>query len=420
MAFDIVLVEYDHPAVNAFAILKDIAGRRPHIPVILVVEWDEKVAIPAFKLGAVDYVVKAADSFRALFFKLDRVPAASAPLEERAELNLEEVSGRERLERQLRDALATASDTQRSFNTAAEHFRQTQARLQATIDQERASREALEAKLAEADASRQDAQRLAVGMTTARSGPVRAPHGGRDRARRGGGSSCRARAESCRARRPSSSEPTQRRALEATAAAEQLAQVSAEFRVGLANAIRSRDDLTHQLREATAALEESRHHREKPNPQPPPSTSGGVKRKSLPPPQTPLLPARHSNSSSRRRPLRSSRPEERAAVERAALAQEAAARQSELEDAARRARRKPQCSRAGPGEGGDSAPARGATGGIRLADAEARFRESLAQHDAAIASADQRSHGARTEAGGTRGGARAGRGTAAIGSCGIG
>ena len=62
---------------NAFAILKDIAGRGLRIPVILVVEWDEKLAIPAFKLGAVDYVVKAADSFRALFFKLDRVAAAS-------------------------------------------------------------------------------------------------------------------------------------------------------------------------------------------------------------------------------------------------------------------------------------------------------------------------------------------------------
>ena len=120
---------------------------------------------PPSSLGAADYVVKAADSFRALFFKLDRV-SPSAPLEERAKPNLEDVSGRERLERQLRDALATASETQRSFNTAAEHFRQTQARLQATIDQERASREALEAKLADADASRQNAQPLAAAMTT--------------------------------------------------------------------------------------------------------------------------------------------------------------------------------------------------------------------------------------------------------------
>ena len=155
-----------HPGVDAFAILKDVAHRRLRVPVILVVEWDEKLAIPAFKLGAVDYVVKAADSFRALFFKLDSVPAISPPLEGHAELleadadlNAAEVASRERLEERLADALATARDTERSLNTATEHFRESQARLQATIDQERTQRETLEAKLAEAEASRQEAER---------------------------------------------------------------------------------------------------------------------------------------------------------------------------------------------------------------------------------------------------------------------
>ena len=148
--FDVVLVEHDHPGLDAFKILKDIADRQPHVRTVLVVEWDEKLAIPALKLGATDYVVKAADSFRALFFKLDRIRAVPAPVESvnRAELNLQEVATRERLERQLRDALAAASDTQRSFDTAAEHFRQSEARLQAAIEQERAARGMLEAKLA--------------------------------------------------------------------------------------------------------------------------------------------------------------------------------------------------------------------------------------------------------------------------------
>ena len=141
LSFDIVLVEYGHPGVDAFAILKDVAHRRPQVPVILVVEWDEKLAIPAFKLGAVDYVVKAADSFRALFFKLDRAPAISPPHEGHADLleadadqKAAEAAARERLERELGDALATARDTERSLNTATEHFRESEARLQATID----------------------------------------------------------------------------------------------------------------------------------------------------------------------------------------------------------------------------------------------------------------------------------------------
>ena len=155
LPFDIVLVEYGHPGVDAFAILKDAADRRPQVPVILVVEWDEKVAIPAFKLGARDYVVKAADSFRALFFKLDRMPPAA--IEAKAEPSQEELAARDRLERELRDALAAQTDTERSLNKAADHFRESEARLQAGIAQERANRETLETRLSESETSRREA-----------------------------------------------------------------------------------------------------------------------------------------------------------------------------------------------------------------------------------------------------------------------
>ncbi len=128
--FDILLVEHDHPGVDAFGILKDIADRGLPVPVILVVEWDEKLAVPAFKLGAMDCVVKSADVLRALFVKLDRTQAYSPPTKQHA--------------------------------GAPERAREGDVRLQASIEQERAHRQALEAKLAHSEAARRDAeQRLA-------------------------------------------------------------------------------------------------------------------------------------------------------------------------------------------------------------------------------------------------------------------
>ena len=233
--FDIVLVEYDHPGVDAFAILKDVAHRRPRVPAILVIDWDEKLAIPAFKLGAVDYVVKGADSFRALFFKLDRVPAVSKPLEGHAALNLDEVTSTERLQRQLRDALATASDTQRSFDTAAEHFRQREARLQAAIDQERATRDALEAKLAEAEASRRVAGEQRAGETSP--GIEHAQRPAEDATELAQAAARRAALEERVAELEAELEDAdQRSALEAAVAAERLTERESEFGAMLAGA----------------------------------------------------------------------------------------------------------------------------------------------------------------------------------------
>ena len=77
-------------------------------------------------------------------------------------------ANRERLERQVRDALAGASETQRRFNTAAELLREGKTLLRATIDQERADRDTLAQHLADTQAALKEAERRhASQMTTA-------------------------------------------------------------------------------------------------------------------------------------------------------------------------------------------------------------------------------------------------------------
>src|SRR5262249_23678516 len=164
-SFDILLIEHGYPGVDAFAILKDLTRRQPQVPVIVVVEWDDRLAIPALKLGASDCVVKATDAFRTLFFRLDRglrdssyqgwndtrdqAPAATAP----------HAGDREQLEQQVRDALARGRELEQRLNAAAEHVRDSEARFHAAIDRERAQRESLELKLAAAEEARGDVER---------------------------------------------------------------------------------------------------------------------------------------------------------------------------------------------------------------------------------------------------------------------
>lgn len=83
LPFEILLVEHGYPGVDALAILQDIAARKLHVPVVIVAEWDEELAVLALRLGAVDYVVKSKASFRAVFFRLNRLIAHSALLNER-------------------------------------------------------------------------------------------------------------------------------------------------------------------------------------------------------------------------------------------------------------------------------------------------------------------------------------------------
>ncbi len=119
---DAVFVEHGRPGVDVFEILKDLAARQLQLPVILVVEWEEELILPALRLGALDYVVKSKESFQALALRLDRVLAHSTLLKERAELRASNRGGgrhprrastetRERRDgRPLRDAAACGND----------------------------------------------------------------------------------------------------------------------------------------------------------------------------------------------------------------------------------------------------------------------------------------------------------------------
>ena len=137
LPFDVLLVEHDHPGVDAFAIIKDVADRNLPLAVILVVEWDEKLAVPAFKLGASDCVVKASDAFRALLFKLERGLMQSALIQEQAESRAEHAATKEV---QLREALARATDTEQRFDDAAESYRERDAEVSAKLERMRMER----------------------------------------------------------------------------------------------------------------------------------------------------------------------------------------------------------------------------------------------------------------------------------------
>ncbi len=86
LPFDVLLIEHGYPGVDTFAILRDVTTRKLQVPVVLVVEWDEDLIIPALKLGATDYVARTKASFQALSFRLHRLSDHSALVREQAEL----------------------------------------------------------------------------------------------------------------------------------------------------------------------------------------------------------------------------------------------------------------------------------------------------------------------------------------------
>ncbi len=152
--FDVLLIEHDHPGVDAFAILKHVVVRQLPVPVIFVVERDEQLFIPALKLRAADYVVKARDAFRALLVRLDqRYP--------------ERVHGTHSAPQQ-RDPQAASLETELRLN-ALSHAQQTSesqdrlAELAAAKVEGAAIRASLEQRLADAQTALQEAEeRLAV------------------------------------------------------------------------------------------------------------------------------------------------------------------------------------------------------------------------------------------------------------------
>jgi hypothetical protein len=77
LAFDILLIEHGYPGVETLPILKEIIARKLQVPVVIVAEWVEDLAVLTAKLGVVDYVVKSKASFRAFVFRLNRLLAHS-------------------------------------------------------------------------------------------------------------------------------------------------------------------------------------------------------------------------------------------------------------------------------------------------------------------------------------------------------
>src|SRR5262245_1515400 len=155
LPFDVLMVEHGHPEVNTFAILKEVVDHQLPVPVIFVVDWDEELAIPALRLGATDYVVKTKDAFRALIVRLDRrhrarvlstVPEAqtNAPeARENRQAAMVDSATLERLEREILEAQAATRDTEWRLNVLNEdnkRLRESEARLQAAVDCERANR----------------------------------------------------------------------------------------------------------------------------------------------------------------------------------------------------------------------------------------------------------------------------------------
>jgi PAS domain S-box-containing protein len=83
---DLLLIEHGRPGVDTLAVLRGVAARYPGLPVVIVADWDEQLAVRALQLGASDYVLKSRASFRAVYFRLHRLIAQSVPVEEQTRL----------------------------------------------------------------------------------------------------------------------------------------------------------------------------------------------------------------------------------------------------------------------------------------------------------------------------------------------
>jgi PAS domain S-box-containing protein len=129
--FDVVFIEHDHPDVDTLAILQDIVGRALDVPVVVVADWDEDLAVQALRLGAIDYVAKTSASFRAVYFRLNHLAAHAALLREHSRLRQayeasvrRERTTRQDLERKLAEAPAagTVSEGRLARAAALERF----------------------------------------------------------------------------------------------------------------------------------------------------------------------------------------------------------------------------------------------------------------------------------------------------------
>jgi PAS domain S-box-containing protein len=286
LPFEIVLIEHGHPGVETLAILKDVGSRKLHVPVVIVADWDEELAVLALKLGASDYVVKSKASFRAVYFRLNRLIAHSALLNEQSRLrdahaaavdqeraNRDDLVGRlvdvqrarENAEQRLNEAVAAIKQARQArladaVGAAEEHVRR-ECDFAARLAEATAATQRLEQQLADRDAALRHAEQRATAKQQTAS---------QDFARRQTELESALREEVARRRaletklaeaEVSQQAAEQRWLAAAAASADKLAQQNLVFTTSIAQAAGARDAFEQRLNEAVAAIEQAHQDR---------------------------------------------------------------------------------------------------------------------------------------------------------------
>jgi hypothetical protein len=284
LPFDVLLIEHGHPGADPLAILRDLSSRKLHVPVVIVAEWDEALAVAALRLGASDYVAKSRASFRAVYFRLHRLIAHASLLAELSKLrdaNREQVDAkhnREDLTRRLKEQQAAREDVERRLNAAiaaVKRAREDRFADAVTAARELAHRESgfatklqaletttrnLEQQLAERDAALVEAgARAATHNATwetraRRQGELETALTSEAERRRGLESKLEQADAALRA-------AEQQRLAEAAAFADRLGQHHAGAAAAAAQIARQRNAVEQQLRDALADIKQVRHER---------------------------------------------------------------------------------------------------------------------------------------------------------------
>jgi hypothetical protein len=285
LPFDVLLIEHGHPGVDPLAILGDLSSRKLHVPVVIVAEWDEALAVAALRLGASDYVARSRASFRAVYFRLHRLIAHASLLTELSKLrdaNREQVDAkehnREDLTRRLKEQQAAREDAERRLNAAIAAVKQARENRFAdavTAARELAHRESgfaaklqaletttrnLEQRLADRDAALVEAEARAATHNATwetrdrRQSELETALASEAERRRG----LESKLEQADAVRRAAE---QQRLAEAAAFGDRLAQHHAEAAAAAAQMARQRNAVEQQLRDALADIKQVRHDR---------------------------------------------------------------------------------------------------------------------------------------------------------------
>ena len=265
---DLLFIEHGATGSDALAILERLAAHDAPIPVIFVADWDETLAVRALQLGASDYVVKSRASFRAVYFRLHRLIAHSALIDEQARLRAEQADSIER-DRATREDLVRSVAEARTARQSAEDAL---GRALATLKQVRHDRLADAVAAARELAQRELSFAARVADATSTAQALQQQLAARDASLHGGEERVRgleaALASELTARQVletklveaevSRQAAEDQRFADAAAIEERIAHVHAEFAGRLAEMGRARDIVERRLTEATEALQQAR------------------------------------------------------------------------------------------------------------------------------------------------------------------